>query len=1225
MKARTKQHSYPRTAAAAAPWLLLLAAGAAVAAAQPTLYLRSGAPPLVELATCTNATPVVCTSKAPHGLAPGDAVVISNAVGNTAVNGSHKVLATASPTVFSLASLETGAPVSGNGAWSTGGGPLAAGPSRKLAGKAQPFTVGDHPRLLLDGPGGQFTRRLRCGVDNGCLRSITVEGGVATATLTGGGHGLQPGSRVGIWGAPAAAKLNGTQTVSETAAESFRFPAPEGAPDGVYEQRLLAVSEYAFAGNPAWEAMMRSVTLFAESYRQLNANPTMEKFAMAALLWYTDREATWLLEIARWGVQHAENSFYGSGVCLQNQAFCGGRTGTDYIRFNSFNAALTYSLLASAGELTQEDRDLFAEKMLNDIDTNCTLPPLRSGAGRLLATRSETVVRGEGTAFRSELAPGDVLYIPEFGNDDHAHRVEEVLSDTELRLSRFSGYTYQGAFRHSRSWQKGDCGAAFLMKHHTASVVGDPAQYPTRGASEASHYGNLSMTAFWSYFHLGLALAEYPAGRRLAETSWLYGYDQILGYAISSWTGLTQAGSVYHWYRSPWMAADLVFTTKYALSGFPDLLGASPDWLAGVLPLSYYSYMPFGNYTAGTAFGPLFGEGSLTVSPYWLSYQARVLRLFENTPQGFAWRWWLKNRYGYTASTIADNQGQGALSYYLGVNPQLDATDNTQLPGQYLLNRNGWEACAELGMAQCGSAERKYAVAVSRGGWTSADDSQLQIYGGTYETDHFENQAGDYRIVKGVAGNTTPCLLGGDHPQCTTANVGLDKSSLLEVGEGYARRAGAETPISDISRWAGERPAGDPASRYTYAMVDLTGVFKESYAVERAHRHFIHFKQPGAPEEIVVVYDDVATGRGQRIRAYTHYSQNGQPNEGRTSCPGSESCSTSQIASGRVLSQSTAHTLVSQYLSPRPATRVRLFADKPDGTYTGGLGHSFRVTYCATTNDTTCALDGRAMEALIVHRVVAGTADTALNATLLTPGDAWTGVQTDSTVALLTRGGQLATELPAVRTSHPGTARYLVAGLEPGLYDVTADGVTIAAAQVVAAGDTTLYFEGAAALYAVRPASGEGMPADAAAAARRCAVTLAADPLTPAAAEVEASVRYYLDGGCAAARTAAAGSMRVRSAAARPVAAAAAVSTQPGRTVLLTHRARRGAEEVLVEWDTRPPGSEPWANRQQAPCRAGCTVAVTLPAAGPVYVRSTYRSGSGATVAATRTRRIAVR
>jgi len=37
-------------------------------------------------------------------------------------------------------------------------------------------------------------------------------------------------------------------------------------------------------------------------------------------------------------------------------------------------------------------------------------------------------------------------------------------------------------------------------------------------------------------------------------------------------------------------------------------------------------------------------------------------------------------------------------------------------------------------------------MAVSRSGWTSKNDSQLQIYGGTFQPDHFENEAGNYRL-----------------------------------------------------------------------------------------------------------------------------------------------------------------------------------------------------------------------------------------------------------------------------------------------------------------------------------------------------------------------------------------------------------------------------------------------------------------------------------------------
>ncbi|MCC6538344.1 MAG: hypothetical protein IT162_12385 [Bryobacterales bacterium] len=1213
--------------------LLLLAQSGA--AQNTVVYLRSGGPSAARLTTCTNAAPVVCTTQAAHRLSAGQTVVLSNAVGNTAVNGLRKVRDVLSATQFSLNNFD-GTPLAGNGAWQTGG-TLNGGPSQKLVGKVNPFTLRAHPRILLDGEGGTFARRLRCAVDSGCLTSIAVAGGAGTVNVPGG-HGLSVGAQFGIWNATATG-LNGTYTVTAVTATSYSFAT--AMPNGTYNNTLLGVSEYAFTGNLAWESLVNLVTEFTPNYQKMNANPTMERYLAAALVWYTDRNHTTALNMARWAVNHAEDSFYGTGVCNLAIPFCGWRTGTDYSRFNTVNLAAIYSILRSANQVDAGESALYAAKMLNDLDTSCTLPPLVTGAGTVTATNGLTTVTGTGTAFTTAFAPGDSIFLPFFANDEYVYRIESIQNDTQMTLSQpISTGGFSGAYQHARAWQPGDCGALFLMKTHTSSVVGDPAQYPPRGASEASFYGNLSLTAFWAYTHLGLALAEEPRGKALLEAAWLFGYDQLLGYSMSSWTGLTQAGSVYHWYRSPWMGADLAYTARHIIQGYPDLVTAGPAWLKNILPLTYYSFLPFGNYNLGTAFGPLFGEGSLTVDPYWLSYQSRVTRLFETEPEAASWRGWLKNRYGYTLNSIAYNGRQGAINYYLGVNPNLPAADHTALPTQYLLSGNGFAACAPLEMALCTGPDRQYAMAVSRTGWTDAADSQIQLYGGTYETDHFENLAGDYRIVKGVAGGTTPCLLGADSSQCATAYGGLFRNNLLEIGTGYARRAGAgDAPIASFARWAGPRPAGDAQSRYAYAMVDLTGVFRATYSAQRARRHFAHFKHAPETEEILVVYDDVSIGTPSSIRAYTHFSQNGQSGEGATTCPGTGTCSTTHIADGRVLSQSTSHTLVTQYLSPHPSTGFRLYVDNANGSYTGGSNFTYRLTYCASRDRVTCSTSANALESIVVHRIVPGVGDTTLAATLLSPSSAWTGVQTASTVSLFARQGGLPNAVPAFTTTHAGTARYLITGLAAGVYNVSRNGAPLAAGVTVAAGDHTLYFSGDAGTYTVDLATPalSGASAD----VSNLSALAAYLPGTPLACTwqvaSDAGMTNVLASGAdepgmpwrqAAATTGlTAGSTAYFRSQCNAAARYAVINTpsapQTGtRNVVFSVRplASLGADNVLVQWG---PSAGSLTSAMSVSCTSGCSPSITGTANGVLFVRLFYRSGITIR-ASTETRRVLV-
>ena len=81
---------------------------------------------VVSLATrtvtgATNATPIVVTTSAAHGMIPGNRVEITGVGGNTAANGTFVVTAVGSTTTFSLGDTTDGTSVAGNGAYTSGG------------------------------------------------------------------------------------------------------------------------------------------------------------------------------------------------------------------------------------------------------------------------------------------------------------------------------------------------------------------------------------------------------------------------------------------------------------------------------------------------------------------------------------------------------------------------------------------------------------------------------------------------------------------------------------------------------------------------------------------------------------------------------------------------------------------------------------------------------------------------------------------------------------------------------------------------------------------------------------------------------------------------------------------------------------------------------------------------------------------------------------------------
>jgi len=127
---------------------LLLLLLAITASAQTTVYLRYGTPGgYSKITNATNETPIVVTTAEAHGFNTGDFVWIQGLYGNWHANGLRKV-ANATSTTFALNDINDN-PVAGNGAYAHNG----------IVGKVQPYTLRGHPRLMLDGPGGDWTTK----------------------------------------------------------------------------------------------------------------------------------------------------------------------------------------------------------------------------------------------------------------------------------------------------------------------------------------------------------------------------------------------------------------------------------------------------------------------------------------------------------------------------------------------------------------------------------------------------------------------------------------------------------------------------------------------------------------------------------------------------------------------------------------------------------------------------------------------------------------------------------------------------------------------------------------------------------------------------------------------------------------------------------------------------------------------------------------------------------
>lgn len=179
---------------------------------------------VVSLATrtvsaATNATPIVVTTTAAHGMIPGNRVEISGVGGNTAANGTFVVIAVGTTTTFSLGNTTDGTAVAGNGAYTSGGTvtPQSVNVFVSKDGGAPTTGAGTLTHI------GRGPFNIAGTADNNQLRALTAitsSTSVAGATAVTAANGGINSSTYGLW--------SYTPTADETnaAAVSFTFTAP---------------------------------------------------------------------------------------------------------------------------------------------------------------------------------------------------------------------------------------------------------------------------------------------------------------------------------------------------------------------------------------------------------------------------------------------------------------------------------------------------------------------------------------------------------------------------------------------------------------------------------------------------------------------------------------------------------------------------------------------------------------------------------------------------------------------------------------------------------------------------------------------------------------------------------------------------------------------------------------------------------------------------------------
>lgn len=286
-------------------------------------------------------------------------------------------------------------------------------------------------------------------------------------------------------------------------------------------------------------------------------------------------------------------------------------------------------------------------------------------------------------------------------------------------------------------------------------------------------------------------------------------------------------------------------------------------------------------------------------------------------------------------------------------------------------------------------------------------------------------------------------------------------------------------------------------------VADLRGAYSTAAGLNYCNRAIDELKPTGG-DHFIVQWDSCSTTTSQQIATHIHYNQNGetapaagvQYPEGHTTCPGSNGCTgldtdrwiqelESGTGDGISGDQIPAFGLISNFLSP---SSMFVSWDCPGGaectpssTYSGGAGHSDRITICAGSGS--CSSSANLLESFTVHKVAGSLTDTSLTTNgIATVDGQWFGAQmygaNSCAVVMETRGGvshATMSNLTPASTSGvcANNVQYLFGGLTPGSYNVTVGGNAVSGSPfTVAAGDNSIEFTSAGGTVGVNESGG---------------------------------------------------------------------------------------------------------------------------------------------------------
>ena len=953
----------------------------------------------------------------------------------------------------------------------------------------------------------------------GAKQKVTVSNASESTPIritTQSPHGFQAGDVVWIWGIEGNTNANGTRRVKQvTSPTAFtisymngRDAAGNGAfrvselgswagatvgyplkphprlwldgPTGELTARLKdpdgsgpAKAPRASKENPPWEALSSWVDTIGSEYAWNGKNfrafrgGTFETISAMALRWFSDQSKSTDLEGAKHWIHNADRTVE-TLACDEASSACGDATDMDYgAGYFTLPVALTYTLIHD--QLDPAEIARFTGMMLNDrTDGGACTSMYQPGGGSVVeAVRGSPagVLTGSGTSWSRSIAPGDTIFIPALREP---RVVVAVNSDTQLEYRTtnlapmvFSGKSYP--YMVARPWTAGNCGWSFWAKHSGYSPISPYPMYPLNGGvGLPDRFSNQFLTKMAAFLMVGLATADDdPRGARLAEDAANWWTDVAFPLYQKYWTGPTQIDSQYGADRFGVFTESIVWSLYNSTGGAVNYLDG--NWLKNRAMFDIYEWLPTSGPTTWYE-GLVWGTSALSLRNLAKTVDPPMLSgMYHTADEGKYLNYWMRNIPGYfSAAGLRFGNCAACSAYYVFTDPAYPALSIRKLPSA----RAFITTDAEASCPRCNTD-----MIISRTGFTDSLDTMLHIMAVDVQrdTNHLSSVSNGSYNPASYSIYKHNYLLAEDRGNGVMRSAGGyvnwdDKSNYFEVGgANKIKDANGKTVIADVEvpRY-GDGGTGPDQSKYMYALVDAKDAYTAAAALVRMHRHFVDFK--GGAQQFIVVYDDVQTSSGQMKRTYLHYPNNGQKGEGQTAWDGDSNTVVSLDGPGGT-------ELLTRVLFP--GSPGFTYVNRPDGGYPGGVGQTFRVSICAGSGRDAYGCDpaNRQAEFLVVHMPAKHQSAKLPPVSLISEIDAnFRGVAIGGTapkVALFARNGALHDRVSGFVVPEEKVMQVLIAGLEPGTYDVTKDGTAVASGLKVNARDNSLYFESSGGRFAV--------------------------------------------------------------------------------------------------------------------------------------------------------------